>query len=99
VPTVCLGSGFRIDPEETVDDVAQEVRALHRAHFARPDFGVQFTVEAEMPSLAALAIPRVEEDVEIFDEVGCLVVPMALTLDRITSSYTLIASFAPQRVP
>jgi hypothetical protein len=69
--------------------VAQEVRALHRAHFARPDFGVQFTVEAEMPSLAALAIPRVDEDVEIFDEVG---------LSRGISdpkSCTLMASFAP----
>jgi len=51
-----------------LDDLAQEVRALHRAHYVRPEFGVKFTVEKEMSSLAELAIPRVDEDVEIVDD-------------------------------
>lgn len=59
--------GFRVDPIEGLEQIRTELVRLHRAHNARPNFGVTFTVEGEMPSLAELSIPRIEEDVEIYD--------------------------------
>jgi hypothetical protein len=33
-----------------------------------PNFGVEFTIESEAPSIQQLLAPRIEEDVEIIDD-------------------------------
>lgn len=60
--------GFRIDPKEKLEEVYKEIMSLHQIYGATPIFGVDFSVEAEAPSVQALLQPRVEEDVEITDE-------------------------------
>jgi Bardet-Biedl syndrome 5 protein len=60
--------GFRIDPKEKLDEVFKELLNLHQVYATTPNFGVEFAVEAEAPSIQQLLAPRVEEDVEIIDD-------------------------------
>ena len=63
-----LLSGFRIDPVERLEEVSKEVQSLHQLFSVSPIFGVDFSVEAEAPTIQQLLQPRVEEDTEIIDE-------------------------------
>lgn len=60
--------GFRIDPKEKLDDVFKELLNLHQVYAMTPNFGVEFSVESEAPSIQQLLAPRIEEDVEIVDD-------------------------------
>ena len=60
--------GFRIDPKEKLDEVFKELQNLHQVYSTTPNFGVEFSVEAEAPSIQQLLAPRVEEDVEIVED-------------------------------
>mmetsp|Transcript_18075 Transcript_18075/g.60502 ORF Transcript_18075/g.60502 Transcript_18075/m.60502 type:complete len:146 (+) Transcript_18075:700-1137(+) len=57
--------GFRIDPEEQLQAVHQELVSLHKVYSASPVFGVEFTVEEQPQSLEAVTMPKREDDVEI----------------------------------
>ena len=46
----------------------KELINLHQVYATTPNFGVEFSVEAEAPSIQQLMAPRIEEDVEIVDE-------------------------------
>mmetsp|Transcript_25475 Transcript_25475/g.37583 ORF Transcript_25475/g.37583 Transcript_25475/m.37583 type:complete len:345 (-) Transcript_25475:114-1148(-) len=60
--------GFRIDPKEKLEEVYKEVLSLHQVFAASPIFGVDFSVEAEAPSIEKITQPRIEEDVEITED-------------------------------
>ena len=60
--------GFRIDPKEKLDEAFKEVQSLHQVFATSPIFGVEFSVEAETPSISQLLQPRIEEDVEITED-------------------------------
>lgn len=62
--------GFRIDPKEKLDEAFKELVNLHQVYATTPNFGVEFAVEAEAPSIQQLLAPRVEEDVEIIDDMA-----------------------------
>ena len=47
----CTRQGFRIDPIEKLEAVMKEMRSFHSLFSRSPMFGVDFTVEAEAPSL------------------------------------------------
>ncbi|CAE7463524.1 BBS5 [Symbiodinium microadriaticum] len=53
---------------EKLEEVYKEIMSLHQIYGSTPIFGVDFSVEAEAPSVQALLQPRVEEDVEITEE-------------------------------
>jgi Bardet-Biedl syndrome 5 protein len=47
----------------------KELTSLFTAYRSNPIFGVEYTVEAETPELNELVKPRVEEDVEVEENV------------------------------
>jgi Bardet-Biedl syndrome 5 protein len=61
--------GFRIDPAEKLALVSKELGSLFKAYRTNPIFGVEYTVEEESPELKELMKPRIEEDVEIVEDV------------------------------
>lgn len=63
-----MRAGFRIDPVEKLESVTKELQALHKVFSNSPIFGVEYTLEAEVPPLQQLLQPRVEEDTDVVDE-------------------------------
>ena len=61
--------GFRVDPMEKLNSLYKELFSLFKAYRSNPIFGVEYTVEAETPELHDLVKPRVEEDVEVEENV------------------------------
>lgn len=61
--------GFRIDPLEKLDVVMKELVNFRKVYSLAPNFGVEFSVEGEAPSIQELLAPRIEEDVEIVEDV------------------------------
>lgn len=61
--------GFRVDPMDRLNSLYKELTSLFTAYRSNPIFGVEYTVEAETPELNELVKPRVEEDVEVEDNV------------------------------
>jgi len=62
--------GFRVDPQDRVQEVFQEIQSLFMVYSDTPIFGVDFAEEAEAPALEALLQPRVAEDTDgILEEV------------------------------
>jgi Bardet-Biedl syndrome 5 protein len=60
--------GFRVDPQDRIAEVYQEIHSLFQIYSVTPIFGVDFTVEAETPDLAQLLQPKVNEDTELIDD-------------------------------
>ncbi|CAM9154950.1 unnamed protein product [Ectocarpus fasciculatus] len=60
--------GFRIDPIEKLEAVMKEMRSFHSLFSRSPIFGVDFTVEAEAPSLESSFRPKVEDDMSLLDD-------------------------------
>jgi len=60
--------GFRIDPEDRLISVKNEVQNLHQVYSTTPLFGVDYTVESDTPVTNTVIAPRVDEDVEIIED-------------------------------
>jgi Bardet-Biedl syndrome 5 protein len=60
--------GFRVDPQDRINEVYQEVHSLYQIYSVTPMFGVDFTLEAEAPNLEQLLQPKVNEDTELIDD-------------------------------
>ena len=60
--------GFRLDPLNKLEETYREVVQLHTLFSTTPNFGVDFVLEAEAPSLQQLTQPRIEEDAEIIED-------------------------------
>jgi Bardet-Biedl syndrome 5 protein len=60
--------GFRVDPQERIGEVYQEIHSLFQIYSVTPIFGVDFAVEAETPNLDQLLQPKVHEDTELVDD-------------------------------
>lgn len=56
--------GFRVDPQERIADVFQEIQSLYQVYSVGPIFGVDFAVEAEAPEMEALLQSKVVEDAD-----------------------------------
>jgi Bardet-Biedl syndrome 5 protein len=70
---VCAGGyvlGFRVDPDERLEQLHKEVSSYLQLFSSNPLFGVDFTIEDENAAAAANAnvAPRVEEDVDIVED-------------------------------
>ena len=61
--------GFKIDPPEKLQEAFKEVVHLHEVFAVNPMFGVNFVIEEETPSIQAALQPRIEEDVDLVEEV------------------------------
>mmetsp|Transcript_26555 Transcript_26555/g.71731 ORF Transcript_26555/g.71731 Transcript_26555/m.71731 type:complete len:346 (+) Transcript_26555:61-1098(+) len=57
--------GFRIDPQDKLEEILLELQNLHKVYSAAPIFGVDFTVEDKPPPIADLTIGSKTDDVEI----------------------------------
>lgn len=60
--------GFRVDPQDRIGEVYQEIHSLFQIYSVAPIFGVDFTLEAETPNLDQLLQPKVSEDTELIDD-------------------------------
>lgn len=60
--------GFRIDPQDKVNEVFKEIQSLFQIYSNSPIFGVDFTVESETPGIEQLLQPKVNEDTELIEE-------------------------------
>jgi Bardet-Biedl syndrome 5 protein len=60
--------GFRVDPQDRINEVYQEIHSLYQIYSVAPMFGVDFTLEAEAPNLEQLLQPKVNEDTELIDD-------------------------------
>eukprot|EP00793_Prasinoderma_coloniale_P001062 PRCOL_00006053-RA len=60
--------GFSVTPAERLSSVFKEIEMLHATYSQDPIFGVDFEVEDSQQSLAAVTVPRQEDDVVIEDE-------------------------------
>jgi len=59
--------GFRVDPQDKLQDVFQEIKSLWQVFSSNPIFGVQFSVEERAQPLSAVTVQRQQDDVEIVD--------------------------------
>lgn len=59
--------GFRIDPQERLDEVHKEIASLHQVFSVNPIFGVNYQEEDKGLTPDAAKLPRVEDDVEIIE--------------------------------
>ena len=59
--------GFRIDPQERLDEVYKEVQSLHQVFSVSPIFGVNYVEEDKGLTPEQAKLPRVEDDVEIIE--------------------------------
>jgi Bardet-Biedl syndrome 5 protein len=60
--------GFKIEPEDKLIGLYKEIVNLHQLFASNPIFGVDYTIEEEMPSTQQLLQPRVEEDFNLLEE-------------------------------
>ena len=59
--------GFRLDPAEKLQAVAQEVRNLHNVYGENPIFGIEFSVDETPKRLDEVSVPRKIDQMEIVD--------------------------------
>uniref|UniRef100_A0A915AK44 PH domain-containing protein n=2 Tax=Parascaris univalens TaxID=6257 RepID=A0A915AK44_PARUN len=58
--------GFRVDPEEKLQNICRTIQVLHKAFIAKPIFGVQHNRERPgTPQAVGEIVEQVEEDVEL----------------------------------
>jgi len=57
--------GFRVDPQDKLEGVFQEIKSLHQVYSVTPLFGIEFVVEETQKSLEEVTVKRAMEDVEI----------------------------------
>eukprot|EP00617_Octactis_speculum_P018719 CAMPEP_0185754070 /NCGR_PEP_ID=MMETSP1174-20130828/12728_1 /TAXON_ID=35687 /ORGANISM="Dictyocha speculum, Strain CCMP1381" /LENGTH=259 /DNA_ID=CAMNT_0028432137 /DNA_START=46 /DNA_END=825 /DNA_ORIENTATION=+ len=57
--------GFRIDPAEKLEQVFNEVQAVHQFHLSEPIFGVEFEEEPNPVEQTKIPAPRIIDEVEI----------------------------------
>lgn len=60
--------GFRVDPEERLRELFNELRSLHQVFSINPIFGVEYEIEEKPATLEALKQPRKMDDVEIEED-------------------------------
>lgn len=60
--------GFRVDPQDRINDVFKEINSLFQVYSTGPIFGVDFAIEAEAPSVDQLLQPKVTEDMELIED-------------------------------
>lgn len=60
--------GFRVDPQEALQNVFKEIKNLHEVYSATPNFGVKYALEERAPALEERRVERKQDDVEIIDE-------------------------------
>mmetsp|Transcript_24166 Transcript_24166/g.53773 ORF Transcript_24166/g.53773 Transcript_24166/m.53773 type:complete len:351 (-) Transcript_24166:2076-3128(-) len=60
--------GFRVDPQEKIAEVFQEIHSLFQIYSVGPLFGVDFTIESEAPNIEQLLQPSVTEDTELLED-------------------------------
>ena len=60
--------GFRVDPQDRIAEVFQEIHSLFQIYSVGPLFGVDFTIEAEAPNIEQLLQPKVNEDTELIED-------------------------------
>ena len=60
--------GFRVDPQDRINEVFQEINSLYQIYSVGPIFGVDFTLENEAPNLEQLLQPKVTEDTELIED-------------------------------
>ncbi len=62
--------GFRVDPQERISEVFQEIQSLYQIYSVGPIFGVDFTLEVEsVPAMdQLLQQTSASEDLELLDE-------------------------------
>eukprot|EP00761_Pharyngomonas_kirbyi_P013091 gb/GECH01013118.1/.p1 GENE.gb/GECH01013118.1/~~gb/GECH01013118.1/.p1 ORF type:complete len:343 (+),score=62.42 gb/GECH01013118.1/:1-1029(+) len=60
--------GFKIDPEDRLEQIHTEISRLHRLFTTNPIFGVEYSVEEQPQSLKDLKVPKQSEDIDILDE-------------------------------
>jgi|EP01033_Poteriospumella_lacustris_P005748 Bardet-Biedl syndrome 5 protein len=60
--------GFRVDPQDRIGEVYQELCSLYQVYSSSPNFGVDFSLEQEAPPLEKLLAPQVTEDTVVVDE-------------------------------
>lgn len=60
--------GFRVDPQDKLEAVFQEITSLHQVYSVNPMFGIDFVHEEKEAPLNERTVKRVMEDVEIEDE-------------------------------
>ena len=59
--------GFRIDPEDRLEEVFRAIASLYRVYASKPNFGIRFIVEETPKALDSLKVARTEDAVEIID--------------------------------
>ena len=59
--------GFRLDPEERLQEIHSELRSLYRVYALNPVFGIEFTVEEKPDAAEKRLAERTEDGVEIVD--------------------------------
>ena len=48
--------GFRLDPEEKLKEVFEEIKSLRKVYAAKPIFGIEYTVEDVQKSLVGVKV-------------------------------------------
>lgn len=59
--------GFKIDPEERLHEVFNELKSLNAVHSRQPVFGIEFSLE-ETTNTEDVLKPRVQDDLEIIED-------------------------------
>lgn len=62
--------GFRVDPQDKMQDVFQEITSLHKTFSVNPIFGVEFSVDEMPEKLERLRRAQEQDNVEIEDTDG-----------------------------
>lgn len=60
--------GFRVDPQDRIGEVFQELNSLYQVYSVAPLFGVDFTIENEQKSPDQVLLPKIDEDIDIIDD-------------------------------
>mmetsp|Transcript_64068 Transcript_64068/g.202683 ORF Transcript_64068/g.202683 Transcript_64068/m.202683 type:complete len:360 (-) Transcript_64068:248-1327(-) len=60
--------GFRVDPQERMQEIFKEVHALWQVFSVNPVFGIEYSLEDRPQPLQAVQVQRQEDDIEIVDQ-------------------------------
>ncbi len=59
--------GFRVDPEDRLNNIFRAITSLYRVYAAKPNFGIRFEVEEKPKTPLDNLAERVEDNIEIVD--------------------------------
>jgi Bardet-Biedl syndrome 5 protein len=60
--------GFRVDPQDRINEVFKEISSYFQIYSVAPIFGVEHSLEAEAAPIDQVLQAKVEEDVELVDD-------------------------------